>query len=780
MSHDTSRPGPLSRALAGLEEDAEREGLEVAVAADDAGPGIGSFAFGSPGIGQFAWTFDRGPWTFGNVRARADDADDEAIAFGLFLDELDGGDGRDVVSGAGNVAGTTQAEVRGVSIGKDIAGDPDFIESDAGESDDSDADDEGDSFGPGVEDVIPAVAARADLGTGKDRVIGTTRLDVDAGDATPIFYANTAVIIDEDSVLRLGDGDDVVRGVSRTTVRAPAVDGGDDRDGNSQPDPDTEAIVDGIENVGLLDAGDGDDRFVARVDAESESGTALVGSGIDNGSFGNLNQVAFDDPGAGGARFLAGDGDDVVDIRASLSNVGEGSILDGWSNLSVVDLGDGDDRVTIRSRNEFIDTDGVVGEQEEVITDGLDNRATFLMGDGDDTLRASARSEGNGVLVNAGAIDSRGDPSVNRTDENAVRGLAIDAGAGDDTMIGDAVGVVTAPVNAELAAEAPRKTLINGWLLESNAVSENRFGAGDDTIEVSARAFGRDTDTAAIGMNAVSINIPNPRLQPLTRLDEGDDTVEARGVGEGSGKVAAYGLNGGELQAGDGADRIEGVGHAVAGADVEAVGIRLDDDFDLFGGTDDAESAILSSEGAGLDTGAGDDEVEGVARLGDGVEGGEAAGIFLGEDGVLATGDGDDRVIGRVRGDVNDGTANAIGGEATGVLDTGAGDDVVDARAGGFGGGFALGLGAGDDVVRGFGDVVIDGGDGRDSLELDVALQDFVEAGGGFEQSDDTFALSADDGAVTLVATGIETVAFADDRFSAAELGDAFTDVMIA
>jgi hypothetical protein len=767
MTDTKNTPNGLSFGLASVPDGVRDLGLDTATA--NPGTGVGSFAVGAGDTPPGARVSDLGPFVLGVAAAAADGAFDEALAFALFVETRDGSNGTDILAGFGEVDGTTQAEIRGVSVGKDIAGDPDFLESDAGGDEETD---EEEDFGPGVEDFIPAVLGEVELGDGTDLVQGVTTLEVDAGDEEPIFYANTAVIIDEDSVLRLGDGDDLVVGISRTTVRGPAVDGGDDRDGDSQPDPDTEAIVDGIENVGLLDAGDGDDRFVARLSATSESGTALVGSGIDNGSFGNLNQ-AFDDV-KGGARFLAGDGDDVVDIEASLSNVGEGSILDGWSNLSIIDLGDGDDRVTITSRNTFIDTPDVVGQQEEVITDGLDNRATFVMGAGDDTLRADVEGTGNGVLTNAAAIDSRGDPNING-------GIGIDAGAGDDLLHGRVVGRVTAPVAGdENAGQATPKTLINGYLLESGGgVSRNFMRDGDDTIDVKAEAFGRATDTAAIGMNAISINIPATDRRTFTDLGDGDDTVIAVGRGEGSGKVAAYGLNGGELVAGDGDDTITGEGHVRAGAKVEATGIRLDDDFTLFGGTGEAESTILSKEGAVLATGDGHDTVTGIARLGAGVDAGDAVGIRLGEAGRLTTGDGDDTVVGRAESDAGKGRADAIAGDAAGLLDTGEGDDVVDAEEGWFAGGFTLRLGDGDDLVRGFGDVVIDGGRGHDTLEIDFSLHHLASVGGTVRRD------AGDDGVVLkklhwrLEAEGIETFAFTDGDVAADHLETAF-DALVA
>jgi hypothetical protein len=123
----------------------------------------------------------------------------------------------------------------------------------------------------------------------------------------------------------------------------------------------------------------------------------------------------------------------------------------------------------------------------------------------------------------------------------------------------------------------------------------------------------------------------------------------------------------------------------------------------------------------------------------------------------------------------------AIAGDAAGVLDTGGDDDTVDAARGGFGGGFTLRLGDGDDVARGFGDVVIDGGDGRDRLEVDFSLAELAASGGEIITDDPGGAeivLAAFDR--RLEATGIETFAFTDGPIAADDLAAAFDDALVA
>jgi hypothetical protein len=106
-------------------------------------------------------------------------------------------------------------------------------------------------------------------------------------------------------------------------------------------------------------------------------------------------------------------------------------------------------------------------------------------------------------------------------------------------------------------------------------------------------------------------------------------------------------------------------------------------------------------------TGNGDDWITGVG--GQGGEGG-----LRGRSTKL---DGDDGANGY--GIFNDTITGTIASGITKYgIDTGNGNDVVDASQGGFGGGGAINMGKGNDVVRGFGAQVIEAGSGYDVLDL--------------------------------------------------------------
>ncbi|BAY60529.1 hypothetical protein NIES22_05880 [Calothrix brevissima NIES-22] len=130
--------------------------------------------------------------------------------------------------------------------------------------------------------------------------------------------------------------------------------------------------------------------------------------------------------------------------------------------------------------------------------------------------------------------------------------------------------------------------------------------------------------------------------------------------------------------------------------------------------------------------------------------------------GKIDTGDGDDKI-----------TAKATGSDSYGIfggsINTGNGNDSVIASS--FGGGVNIDLGAGNDFVKGFGAAKIEGGLGRDTLDLsDYKFNDFqIKFGGIFGISLNNSVSFQLDG-VTLNTTGFEQFNFADASYNALQL----------
>ena len=158
---------------------------------------------------------------------------------------------------------------------------------------------------------------------------------------------------------------------------------------------------------------------------------------------------------------------------------------------------------------------------------------------------------------------------------------------------------------------------------------------------------------------------------------------------------------------------------------------------------------ILVEEEVVTNTLQGDDLIIGSSELGVGiknfgtiqtVEGddtitsnGGLVGIFNSRFGTITTGEDDDVITGSdaligignrgliKTGNLNDiiiGSGSEYGISNFGIIESGNGKDTIDALDGGFIGFGTINLGLDDDLIRGFGEQVVDGGDGFDTAAL--------------------------------------------------------------
>ena len=343
-------------------------------------------------------------------------------------------------------------------------------------------------------------------------------------------------------------------------------------------------------------------------------------------------------------------------------------------------------------------------------------------------------------------------------------GGVIETGAGDDRVIGNAIGIIDAVGIANSGPEALIATGRNNDLVFGNASAidlalgiENEDGAiiatgtGDDWI------IGEADDLTGLVPFGAMAGILND-AGSLIQTGAGDDVVEG----------FAFALNS------------LGVGSDVAGIVNENSVIALGSGNDFLFGEgfstgDQATVSGISSRGSNeehavLDLGGGDNTVLGFAEDGFGavggfirgielinskivsrggndlIDGGAADGIFnsgiyLDSSSVIKLGAGNDEVIGfGFFGESNKGITNF------GTISLGRGDDVVDANEGGFGGDGLTRLGMGDDTLIGFGSGFFDAGGG---FELDVQkdrllLPDGVYTIGTTSDQDGYFDLMSD------------------------------------
>ena len=129
-----------------------------------------------------------------------------------------------------------------------------------------------------------------------------------------------------------------------------------------------------------------------------------------------------------------------------------------------------------------------------------------------------------------------------------------------------------------------------------------------------------------------------------------------------------------------------------------------------------------------ISTGEGDDSIIGIAEAKSNGGVGGRIGIRQANLGAIDMGDGDDliRGEGRTLGIENPGSVN-IGIQNGGVINMGKGNDTVDALTGGFSRSGTVGtvnLGKGEDLILGFGEQIVDGGEGYDTAMLGINKDD--------------------------------------------------------
>ncbi len=561
----------------------------------------------------------------------------DALAYALLLQEVVTGSGADVITGFSEAEGFGVVEARGVSVG--------FSETDV----------------VGVSEFNGLVDTRA----GNDRIQG------DAVASTPssglddelFFVGANGVIVDLDSQLLLGNGDDFVAGNADLVAFGVS------------DDPDLEVISDGFENVGTVDLGSGNDTIVTRSRAEATGDAKAIADGIDNSSVGNPNAATV---------FRLGAGDDRIDSQGSALARGDAALANGLDTRTLLEGNNGNDGLFLRGEAVFEADPNFTADQPEAIGDGLENRGTINLGNGNDTINGTGIARGNGVLTIADGLDSRGQ---------------ILTGGGNDTIIGRGEAEATA------GSDASNVVLTSGILTENVDAGRIVTGGGADRIDGSSNAIGGPGSTTAIGITNISFDLPNDAVLSSVQTGGGNDVVVGTATAVGSGDVSAFGLLGGRFDLGGNNDELIGTAIVNGASTVRAVGLLVEDP---------AAAAVLTGDGADL--------IRGDAQVNDPSAIGTATGIFVDNIDRINTGNGNDVIIGTASAAGSQVETFGIAG--TGQINTGAGNDRID--AGSFGGGISIRTGNNDDVVIGFGEAIVNGGGGNDLLVIDLPAQPLV------------------------------------------------------
>ncbi|ABR63111.1 SMc04171 family calcium-binding repeat protein [Sinorhizobium medicae] len=511
----------------------------------------------------------------------------------------------------------------------------------------------------------------------------------------------------------------------------------------------------GLHGGDTIDAGGGDDF----VDGGDLSDVLTSSSGYDR-----LHGGAGDDQivltGTGGA-VTGGLGFDRLTVDISM--LSDQLVFNGVSGHGIIGYGSAEERHIFFHDVEWLSIVSGSGNDRIVGTAGHDRIST---GVGIDVVVAGA---GNDVITNTGGQDRLEGGDGNDRFVLVGTGSTVFGGAGDDTLTLDlaaTLGDIVFNANtghAIIASRTPDERHVFAQHSEIERI-EVITGSGNDRVQGTTSG-------------------------DVIKTDAGDDVVDG-GAGDDS---ITDGSGANHLSGGDGSDLITTTLYSASvdgGAGRDSVRIeersRMSDvAIDFVSGTASTRTVFRNIETASLALGAGNDAVITTDFLAifvdagagdDRLVGGARSDAFHGEDvndridsgagnDTITTGLGDDLASG---GDGNDSLANDGGKD---ILDGGAGDDwIADAipGSGSLGDGSVMLGGDGNDAFRASFTGEVDGGDGRDLLQLRLgslsAAIDFDAAQGAI-QTGLTFANIEDFTVTTGVANDVLRGGDGNDEF---------------
>lgn len=491
--------------------------------------------------------------------------------------------------------------------------------------------------GAGADTILGGQAGDTlNAGSGADTIDGQAGDDtINAGDDADEIRLTDG--FDNDSIIggEGGNDSDTVSGATLTENVVVTYDGDESGDFTGQTSGDN-AAFDEIEGV---TTGSGDDTVDASADSTGQIITTNAGTDTILG-------------GAGGDTIDAGDDDDTVDGGAGADSIAGGAGDDGISGgagADTIDGGAGADTI-----NGGADADSIAGGDDQ---DLINLTGNF----GDDTIAGGeggtdADTLDGGTLTEAINVTYDGDESGNFTGQTTGSDAqfseieAINTGSGDDTV--------------DASADSVGATI--------------NTGAGDDTVlggqggDTLSTGSGQDTVNGGAGADSINAGDDEDSIQLTDGF--GDDTIA-----------------GGEGGADD--DTLAG------GALTEAVTVTFNADDESGAVTNPGGDTAAFSEIEAVETGSGDDTIDGSASTG-GVNVDSGAG-----DDTMSGGAGDDTLA------AGDGADTVDGGLGADSVTGGDGDDELrisdqfgnDTIVGGEGGETPGGVGVGGDTLAGGG-----------------------------------------------------------------------------
>lgn len=522
--------------------------------------------------------------------------------------------------------------------------------------------------------------------------------------------------------------------------------------------------------AGTFLLGEGDDSVLAH-------GTAIGSNNRETLAFG-ITQVTADRTALGDlGLFDAGEGNDLIEGIADASGLGNNQVEAHGHLFTNAFGGAGDDRfegVATATAGNLATANGIrVGvSNDNVSINGQRLREPLLPDDGQDVIEPGILDLGAGQDSIMGVASATTTSDGTSTLFNDVNGILVDvqsiltAGSGDNTITGFAEAIDQGVGGGAFDFAALNALSADGIEVKG----ELSTGAGDDII--SGVASGEATnsfvvvDGVDIGLGSTQNGIP---VDPIVDLGAGNNQLLGSAVATATGDEAAVITAGiqsvGTVNAGSGNDRIvaESMSTVIGGVN----GVRGSRADGLQNGLEFGGSITPST----IDLGAGDDRIEAVAHARSTDSDAFAAGISQVQGSSISMGEGNDVIVAEAFADSLD-IAQAFG-LFGGVIDTGDGDDLIIGRSNsgplagglGLGGGIVINMGAGNDVLTGFGEAIVDGGEGEDTLRFEFTQDDFNRADGSLGIMSDAMRFSLV--GVTMLARNFEIIQFADASFNA-------------
>lgn len=422
----------------------------------------------SPGAAAVSIGENLGTFAFGVTQVTADASngvapDDPGFDPDKDNGLIDTGAGADTLDGIAEAEGESDVDAFGLLFTNAVTGSgADTLKGDATATGAEIAEANGIRVGMSGNDRLPEETGTLLTGSGNDTLSGIASATTSSDGSTFIFNDANAVLVDLNSTLDTGQGqeNDAITGIADATDTGVGGSAG------------SAVVADGIENRGEIFTRGGADILAGTGETQSIEAFAVAG-GIDNGLGSTQNGIPV-------APLLAtGGGNDKLTGSAVSLAVGDNAFAGGIENTGTIRTGAGDDILVAKAVSTV--RPGVGAGLS--IADGIDNRDLLTTGRDNDRIEATASASADG------------------SDAEAI-GIRNNLGTGANTInLGDGFDEVVASARAVSIGGTAKAIGINGGTINAGAgadriiASSNENLVGNNKLRLAGgRGFGDDVN----------------------------------------------------------------------------------------------------------------------------------------------------------------------------------------------------------------------------------------------------------------------------------------------